>query len=353
MPVNQARSAIGTQTPMTVASGRLRRHSSATAGTSINGTTHQRLPAMLASLAAGAPLPVSTAMVNAAWTTAKPTSSTHGRTFTGRDAGADGPLRTSPGGGRRSPPGWRRNRPGADAGGPWADARSHGPIDRSAEVPVSKVLDRVADAGGILYFVLVAVGFVFLASPYLPESLESPDAVVAHLEVHPPGTDLWVGLWLEGAGLAALVLLATRIAGRIRAAEPSGWLPLGRRRAGARRLHGGGRLVRAAMAAARRPLRPPDGHRVARRQRCGHGPELGLGRRLPAPARSRSDGRPHAAAVARRLDGGRRDRRPPRCRRARHVRPAAVRLPGVGPGDQRMAARPRERTPVREPSLAA
>jgi hypothetical protein len=90
---------------------------------------------------------------------------------------------------------------------------------------VSKVLDRVADAGGILYFVLVAVGFIFLASPYLPESLESPDAVVAHLEANPPAADLWVGLWLEGAGLAALVLLAARIAGRIRAAEPTGWLP--------------------------------------------------------------------------------------------------------------------------------
>lgn len=90
---------------------------------------------------------------------------------------------------------------------------------------MSKTLDRVADAGGILYFVLIAVGFIFLASPYLPESLESPDAVVAHLEANPPGTDLWVGLWLEGAGLAALVLLAARIAGRIRAAEPDGWLP--------------------------------------------------------------------------------------------------------------------------------
>ena len=50
-----------------------------------------------------------------------------------------------------------------------------------AEVPVSKVLDRVADAGGILYFVLIAVGFIALASPFLPESLESPEAVVAHL----------------------------------------------------------------------------------------------------------------------------------------------------------------------------
>ena len=90
---------------------------------------------------------------------------------------------------------------------------------------MSKVLDRVADAGGILYFVLVAAGFVFLASPYLPESLESPDAVMAHLQANPPAADLWIGLWLEGAGLAALVLLAARIAGRIRAVDPAGWLP--------------------------------------------------------------------------------------------------------------------------------
>lgn len=90
---------------------------------------------------------------------------------------------------------------------------------------MSKLLDRVADAGGILYVVLVFAGFVFLVSPYLPESLESADAVVAHLEANPPGTDLWIGLWLEGAGLAALVLLAARVAGRIRAAEPAGWLP--------------------------------------------------------------------------------------------------------------------------------
>ncbi len=88
-----------------------------------------------------------------------------------------------------------------------------------------KLLDRVADAGGILYFVLVAVGFIVLASPYLPASLESPDAVVAHLEAHPPTTALWAGLWLEGIGLAALVLLAARLAGRLRAAQPASWVP--------------------------------------------------------------------------------------------------------------------------------
>src|SRR5688500_8080036 len=59
----------------------------------------------------------------------------------------------------------------------------------------------------------------------MPESLDSPDAVVAHLEAHPPTTALWVGVWLEGLGLAMLVLLAARIAGRIRAVDPAGGVP--------------------------------------------------------------------------------------------------------------------------------
>ena len=89
---------------------------------------------------------------------------------------------------------------------------------------MSKTLDRIADAGGILYFVLIAVGFIVLASPHLPESLDSPDAVVAHLQAHPPTTALWAGLWLEGAGLAALVLMVCRIAGRIRVVQPASWV---------------------------------------------------------------------------------------------------------------------------------
>ncbi|UOY03663.1 DUF4386 family protein [Blastococcus sp. PRF04-17] len=90
---------------------------------------------------------------------------------------------------------------------------------------MSKILDRVADAGGILYFVLVAVGYVVLVSPFLPETLESPDAVRAHLVAHPPTASLWLGAWLEAAGLLALLLLAARLAARIRAARPLDWLP--------------------------------------------------------------------------------------------------------------------------------
>ena len=90
---------------------------------------------------------------------------------------------------------------------------------------MSKVLDRVADAGGILYVLLVFGGYVFLVAPSMPESLDSPDAAFAHLQAHPPTTAFWAGIWLEGAGLAVLVLFAARIAARIRTAQPGWWLP--------------------------------------------------------------------------------------------------------------------------------
>lgn len=90
---------------------------------------------------------------------------------------------------------------------------------------MSKILDRVADAGGILYFLFVFTGFAFLVAPVLPASLDSPDAVLEHLRTHPPTTAFWAGIWLEGAGLVALVLLAARVASRIRAVQPGWWLP--------------------------------------------------------------------------------------------------------------------------------
>lgn len=90
---------------------------------------------------------------------------------------------------------------------------------------MSKVLDRIADAGGILYVLLVFTGYVFLVAPFMPESLDSPEAALAHLESHPPTTAFWAGIWLEGAGLLMLVLLTARIASRIRDAQPGWWLP--------------------------------------------------------------------------------------------------------------------------------
>jgi hypothetical protein len=90
---------------------------------------------------------------------------------------------------------------------------------------MAKILDRLADACGLLYLALVVVGFAVLAAPYLPPSLDDPEQVAAHLRTHPAGADLWLGLALEGAGLVALVLLAARLAARIRVADPAGWLP--------------------------------------------------------------------------------------------------------------------------------
>jgi hypothetical protein len=90
---------------------------------------------------------------------------------------------------------------------------------------VSKILDRVADAGGVLHVLLVFGGFAFLVAPHMPESLESADAVVSHLRDHPPTTSFWVGMWLEGVGLLALVLLAARLAARLRGARADWWLP--------------------------------------------------------------------------------------------------------------------------------
>jgi hypothetical protein len=90
---------------------------------------------------------------------------------------------------------------------------------------VSKLLDRVADAGGILHVLLVVGGYVFLVAPHMPASLDAPDAALAHLQAHPPTTAFWAGIWLEGAGLAALVLLAARVASRVHAVQAGWWLP--------------------------------------------------------------------------------------------------------------------------------
>jgi len=90
---------------------------------------------------------------------------------------------------------------------------------------VTKLLDKIADASGILCFLLVSIGYIALVSPFLPETLDSPEAVHAHLTAHPPTTALWVAAWLEAAGLAFLVVLATRIAGRLQAAGSGYWLP--------------------------------------------------------------------------------------------------------------------------------
>ena len=134
---------------------------------------------------------------------------------------------------------------------------------------MSKVLDRVADAGGILYVLLVFGGYVFLVAPFMPESLDSPDAALAHLQAHPPTTAFWAGIWLEGAGLAVLVLFAARIASRIRAAQPGWWLPLGGARARRRRSRSRSARSRPGWRRWRSTGSTPDGHRPAEHQRRG------------------------------------------------------------------------------------
>jgi len=88
---------------------------------------------------------------------------------------------------------------------------------------VSRFLDRVADAGGVLYLLLAGVGYGVLVSPVVPQALTSPPAVLAQLRDHPPTATFWVGVGMEAVGLACLLLFAARLAGRIRLADPAGW----------------------------------------------------------------------------------------------------------------------------------
>lgn len=90
---------------------------------------------------------------------------------------------------------------------------------------MSKLLDRVADAGGIAFVVLVGVGDTAFVAPFMPESLDAPDQVVRHLQANPVTTTFWVGVAMESLGLLALVLLAARLAERVRRAGDGGWLP--------------------------------------------------------------------------------------------------------------------------------
>jgi hypothetical protein len=89
---------------------------------------------------------------------------------------------------------------------------------------VSRFLDRVADAGGVLYLLLAGVGYGVFVSPVVPQTLSSPSAVLAQLRDHPPTTTFWIGVGMEALGLACLLLFAARLAGRIRIADPGGWV---------------------------------------------------------------------------------------------------------------------------------
>lgn len=90
---------------------------------------------------------------------------------------------------------------------------------------MSRVLDRVADAGGLLYVLLASVGFGVFVAPALPDSGADPSAMLHRLQDHPVGPAFWSGIALEAVGLLLLLLFAARLAARIRRGDPGGWLP--------------------------------------------------------------------------------------------------------------------------------
>jgi hypothetical protein len=89
---------------------------------------------------------------------------------------------------------------------------------------MSKTLDRIADASGLVFLLFVGVGYAAFVAPFSPPSLESPDQVMSFLNAHAVDWRFGVGLTLEFVGLLALLVFATRLAGRIRAVDrPDGW----------------------------------------------------------------------------------------------------------------------------------
>jgi hypothetical protein len=91
---------------------------------------------------------------------------------------------------------------------------------------MSTILDRIADASGIIFLLLVGVGYAVLVAPFSPQSLVSPAEVVTFLHTHPLDWRFPLGLAMELIGLLALVVFAARLAGRIRAvSRPESWTP--------------------------------------------------------------------------------------------------------------------------------
>ena len=91
---------------------------------------------------------------------------------------------------------------------------------------MSTILDRIADASGIMFLLLVGVGYAVFVAPFSPPSLGAPAEVVTFLDTHPLDWRFPVGLAMELIGLLALVVFAARLAGRIRAVtKPESWTP--------------------------------------------------------------------------------------------------------------------------------
>jgi hypothetical protein len=90
---------------------------------------------------------------------------------------------------------------------------------------VSKIIDRIADAGGVLFIVFVGVGYTAFVAPRTPQDLTDPEEVLRFLSAHPPTTSFWVGTALEAVGRMALLLFATRLGAHLRAAAPASGMP--------------------------------------------------------------------------------------------------------------------------------
>ena len=89
---------------------------------------------------------------------------------------------------------------------------------------MSKLLDRIADASGLVFLLFVGVGYAVFVAPFSPSTLESPAQVVQFLDTHPVDWRFTVGVALEFVGLIALLVFAARLAGRIRAFDRTdGW----------------------------------------------------------------------------------------------------------------------------------
>ena len=89
---------------------------------------------------------------------------------------------------------------------------------------MSKVLDRVADASGLVFLVLVGVGYAAFVAPFSPPSLDSRTSWWSSSDTHPVDWRFRVGLAMEFVGLLALLVFAARLAGRMRAVDrPDSW----------------------------------------------------------------------------------------------------------------------------------
>lgn len=87
---------------------------------------------------------------------------------------------------------------------------------------MSRLTDRIAALGGVLYVVFVVVGFGIVSS-FMGDFEAAPSDLVARFEAHRPTASYWAGFGLELLGLTMLVLFGVRLAHSLR--QRDSWLP--------------------------------------------------------------------------------------------------------------------------------